>query len=201
MSIKALQEYTRYSKYSNYRPDLKRRETWKEQIDRVFGMHEEKFKDTLHLFREEFDFAKQMVLKKRVLGSQRALQFGGTPILSKHSRLYNCTSSYCNRPRFFQEAMWLLLSGCGVGFSVQQHHIAKLPKIADRTLGKKVFTPDDSIEGWSDCIGVLMSSFFDSTETPFPEYRGYEIEFNFSNITTDLFSNKHPRGGTALPNH
>ncbi|TRZ50831.1 MAG: hypothetical protein D4S01_05945 [Dehalococcoidia bacterium] len=90
MSIKALADYTQYSKYAKYNKDKKRRETWGEQVDRVFRMHEDKLGDKLELVKEEFDSAKDMVKRKRVLGSQRALQFGGDPILSKNAKMYNC---------------------------------------------------------------------------------------------------------------
>jgi ribonucleoside-triphosphate reductase len=184
MSITALQEYTRFAKYAMYLPDLHRRETWQEQVDRVFNMHEEYLgPDILASIKDDFYFTKKMVLQKRVLGSQRALQFGGAPILKKHARMYNCTVSYCDRPRFFQEAMWLLLCGCGVGFSVQKHHIEKLPEIKPIDENNQVtYVIPDTIEGWADSIGVLMSSYFDSDNTPFPEYRGKKVNFDYSLI-------------------
>ena len=186
MSVKALQEYTRISKYARFNPALKRRETWEEQVTRVFDMHRGKFGSELILkFQDDFDFAEKMVMGKRVLGSQRALQFGGAPIIKKNARMYNCSASYCDRPRFFQEIMWLLLCGAGAGFSVQKHHIAKLPSIKSPLKsgkGKKTFVIPDDIEGWSDAIGVLLSSYFDSDLTPFPEYKGYIVEFDFSKI-------------------
>lgn len=184
MSITALQEYTRFAKYAMYRSDLHRRETWQEQVDRVFNMHEEYLgPDILASIKDDFYFTKKMVLQKRILGSQRALQFGGTPILKKHARMYNCTVSYCDRPRFFQETMWLLLCGCGVGFSVQKHHVEKLPEIKPIDENNQVtYAIPDTIEGWADSIGVLMSSYFDSDNTPFPEYRGKKINFDYSLI-------------------
>ena len=181
MSIKALQEYTRVSKYASYSPKNKRREKWDEQVDRVFDMHKEKLGEKYDAIKEDFEFAKQAVISKKVLGSQRALQFGGKAILQKHARLYNCTATYADRVRFFQECMWLLLCGCGVGFSVQKHHVEKLPNIAPRTKGKKTFVIPDSIEGWADSIGVLMSSFFAKNAT-FMEYNGFEVDFDFSLI-------------------
>lgn len=181
MSIKALQEYTRYSKYSRYVKEKKRRETWEEQIERVFKMHEAKFENKLPELKKDFDFAKQMVMKKRVLGSQRALQFGGKPILDKNAKLYNCTVSYVDRPRFFQECMYLLLCGCGTGFSVQSHHVSKLPGVTSRSDEEKTFVIPDSIEGWADAVGVLMSSYFIMNQ-PFPEYFSYKVKFDFSEI-------------------
>lgn len=95
----------------------------------------------------------------------------------------NCTASYCDRIRFFQESFWLLLCGCGCGFSVQKQHIAKLPDLhPDLSFpkGKRVFEIPDTIEGWADALGVLLA-----THMPHPEFldwQGYEVVFDFSKI-------------------
>jgi len=116
-----------------------------------------------------------------VLGSQRAMQFGGEPILKKNARIYNCTTSYCDRARFFQEALWLLLCGCGVGFSVQKHHVDKLPGITTPTGATETFVIPDTIEGWADSLGVLLSCYFTS-DNPFPEFAGKRVQFDYSLI-------------------
>ena len=183
MSVHALQEYTRVAKYAKHNPELARRELWTEQIGRVFEMHKEFLgEEIFELMQDDLAFAEKMTKKKYVLGSQRALQFGGKPILDKHARIYNCIASYCDRPRFFQETMYLLLCGCGCGFSVQTHHVAKLPNIKTPSDEKVKYVIPDSIEGWSDAIGILLSSFFDTDLTDFPEYKGKTVEFDFSKI-------------------
>ena len=184
MSLKALSDYTVYAKYARYLPEKKRRESWEEMVDRVFQMHLNRFESAISKNEElqaDILFAKQQVKKKRVLGAQRILQFGGDPILKHNAKVFNCSFGYLDRVKAFQETMYLLLCGCGVGFSVQFKHIKKIPNIAAPTKGIKVFKPEDSIEGWADCVGVLMSSFFTKDAT-FPEYKGHEIKFNFSNI-------------------
>lgn len=183
MSIKELQEYTRISKYARYNNECKRRETWDEQINRVMNMHKIKYVDVLADIKKEMEMAEYAMKKKLVLGSQRALQFGGRAILEKNGRLYNCTASYCDRTRFFQEAMWLLLCGCGVGFSVQKHHINKLPEIAPIDLQKKPLEIkiEDSIEGWADAVGQLLSSYFVKDQT-FPECKNRFVSFDYSLI-------------------
>lgn len=115
---------------------------------------------------------------KLILGAQRALQFGGEQLLSKNAKMYNCTASYCDRSAFFKEAFWLMLCGCGIGFSVQKQHIAKLPGIKARSKQAKAFVVEDSIEGWADAIGALVSSFFDE-ESP---YAGRKLYFDTTNI-------------------
>lgn len=180
MSLKALQEYTFVSRYARYNKVKTRRETWDECVDRVKNMMKEKYSGCPDVF-PDIDFAYEMMRKKRVLGSQRALQFGGKPILDKPMKIFNCISSYCDRLKFFQECMWLLLCGCGTGFSVQKHHIAKLPKLLKNKDGYKKFTIEDSIEGWADSVGVLVSSYFKQSEL-YPEYNGHKITFDYSKI-------------------
>lgn len=180
MSLKALMDYTFIAKYSRYLQDENRRETWKEANDRVRNMMHKKYADKN--IEKEIDWAYDMMYKRRVLGSQRALQFGGDPIFKHEARIYNCVSSYIDRLRFFQECMYLLLCGCGAGFSVQKHHVAKLPPLLSvAPSGNKKYVIEDSIEGWSDAIGILISSYFDQQEL-FPEYTSKIVNFDFSNI-------------------
>lgn len=182
MSVKALSEYTRVAKYSRYLTDKKRRETWEEQVNRVFDMHKQFYgEERIKKIEEDFEFAKRMMLKKRILGSQRALQFGGEPILKKNERLYNCSASYIDRPRVFQEALFLLLCGVGFGFSVQKHHVDKLPKVKRPTGNTKVYEIPDTIEGWADSCGILLSSYFVKNQI-FPEYADTIVEFDYSKI-------------------
>lgn len=184
MSVKALSEYTIYSKYAHYRKDKRRRESWAEQIDRVFNMHEKKFSKQLEdnpEFRKEFDFAKSQVLKRRVLASQRSLQFGGPSIEQHNAKMFNCSYLYMDRPRAFQETMYLLMCGCGVGFSVQKHHNDLLPDVLPREKGKKKYVVPDSIEGWADALGVMMASY-GVTDGEFSEYIGHRIDYDFSLI-------------------
>lgn len=177
MSVKALQEYTRISKYARHNQEEGRRETWDEQVNRVMDMHKIKYNEVKDEIKEELDFIDYMLKRKRVLGSQRALQFGGSAILDKNARLYNCAFSYVDRERFFAEFMYLCLCGVGAGFSVQYEHVSTLPDIKKRTKSEKTFEVEDSIEGWADAIGALMNSYFVGSE-----FTGYKLKFDFSKI-------------------
>ncbi len=181
MSIESLQNYVFTSKYSRYIPEKMRRETFDEAVDRVIDMHRRHFKAKGIEVEDLLAVCEAGMKRRLMLGSQRAMQFGGDPILRKHARIYNCTTSYCDRPRFFQEALWLLLCGCGVGFSVQTHHIAKLPGIARPTGTRATYQIPDTIEGWSDALGVLLSSYF-TTDQPFPEYANQVVDFDYELI-------------------
>ena len=183
-ALNELQNYTFVSKYARWIESENRRETWKEAVDRVKDMMHTQYDDKS--VSEDIDWAYDLMLKKRVLGSQRALQFGGDPILKRHAKIYNCTSSYCDRLRFFQECFWLLLCGSGTGFSVQKHHINKLPTLSqnkkDKRKGVK-YKIEDSIEGWADSLGVLLSSYFNKpSESRFSEHKDQYIVFDYSNI-------------------
>ena len=179
MTLAQLQDYTFTTKYARWNKAIGRRESFAEAVDRVMSMHAATYagKDIA----EEMAFATAAMKERLVLGSQRALQFGGKPITDKNARLYNCTVSYCDRPRFFQEALWLLLCGCGVGFSVQAHHVARLPNVAQPGKNRVTYVIEDSIEGWSDALGVLLSAYFVSDQ-PFPEFFGKQVTFDFSKI-------------------
>ena len=180
-ALQELQNYTFVSKYARWVEDKNRRETWKEAVDRVKEMMHFKYPEA----KEEIDWAYDIMYKKKVLGSQRALQFGGDPILKRHSKIYNCTASYCDRLRFFQECFWLLLCGSGTGFSVQKHHVSKLPTlehdIPDNNEGIK-HVIEDSIEGWADALGVLLSSYFSKPIEEFKIYKNSYVVFDYSQI-------------------
>jgi len=182
--LQELQNYTFVSKYARWLEDKKRRETWKEAVERVKAMMHTKYAE--FEIKEDIDWAYDLMYKKKVLGSQRALQFGGDPILKRNAKIYNCTASYCDRLRFFQECFWLLLCGSGTGFSVQKHHVAKLPTLSqnkkDKNKGVK-YVVEDSIEGWSDAVGALLSSYFTKpSEAKFKPYQDCYIVFDYSNI-------------------
>ena len=172
-----------YMGYSRWMEDEGRYETWEESVERVMTMHRIKYKDVMTPKLEELiQFAEDAYKAKKVLGAQRALQFGGAQLFKHNARMYNCSVSHCDRPRFFQETMYMLLCGAGVGFSVQKHHVSKLPMVKKRYAKKsKVFTVPDSIEGWSDAFGVLLASYFVGGGE-FPEYEGCQVHFDFSKI-------------------
>jgi ribonucleoside-triphosphate reductase (thioredoxin) len=133
-ALQELQNYTFVSKYARWLENKNRRETWKEAVERVKDMMHTMYADKN--ITQDIDWAYEVMYKKKVLGSQRGLQFGGEPILKRHAKIYNCTSSYCDRLRFFQECFWLLLCGSGTGFSVQKHHVAKLPNLSNKPKSK-----------------------------------------------------------------
>ena len=171
-----------FEAYSRFIEELKRYETWDESIERVMKMHRGYYADkkSPELFKL-MDEVESAYKDKLFLGAQRALQFGGDQLLKHHMRLYNCSASYCDRPSFFGEAFYAMLCGAGVGFSVQKHHIAKLPEVRQRTKTAKTFVVPDSIEGWAIALDVLLSSFFVGGGR-YPEYEGKKVNFDMTEI-------------------
>ncbi len=160
-----------YNKYAKYVPSKQRRETWEELVTRNKEMHQK----TFPALKEEIENAYKLVYDKKVLPSMRSLQFGGKPIEISPNRIYNCAYLPIDSIDSFSETMFLLLGGTGVGYSVQRHHVAKLPVInKPYPKRKKRFLIGDSIEGWADAIKVLMKSYMNGG--------GSRIEFDFSDI-------------------
>lgn len=158
-----LSDFIFTAKYANHLEHAERRETWPEAHARVFNMHRQHFAGKG--IDDVIDTIEASFADREILGSQRALQFGGAPILTKHARGYNCTFSYADRVRFFAEAFWLLLCGSGVGFSVQKHHVARLPNVQKPRAAEHVFVVPDTIEGWADAANVLVLSYVHGLHT------------------------------------
>ena len=170
ISNEILSDITVHMKYAKYIPDLKRRETWDELVDRNKNMHLKKYPELT----EDIEWAYSFVYDKKVLPSMRSLQFAGKPIEISPNRVYNCAFAPIDDWRAFHEIMFLLLGGTGMGYSVQKHHIEKLPEIRKPSNKRnRRFLVGDSIEGWADSIKVLMKSYF---------YGGSNIVFDFSDI-------------------
>jgi len=176
-----LSETKFYEGYSRYIDDEKRYETWDEAVDRVIDMHAANYKEKGNELAPFLDEAKLAYKEQRVLAAQRSLQFGGDQLLKHQMRMYNCTSSYADRPEFFGEVFYILLCGAGAGFSVQTHHIARLPQVQARTKQAKGFVVEDSIEGWASALDVLMASYFVGGGK-YPEFEGRRVFFDLTQI-------------------
>jgi len=161
-----LSEITTYMKYAKFRPELNRRETWEELVTRNKEMHQTKFPQ----LKNEIEEAYKLVYDKKVLPSMRSLQFAGKPIELNNARIFNCSFLPIDDWRSFSEIMFLLLSGCGVGYSVQTHHIEQLPEIKVPTKSKR-YLIGDSIEGWADAVRMLCKAYFTGAPLPLFDFR------------------------------
>ncbi len=158
-----------HMKYARYLPEVKRRETWPEICLRYQTMMVEKYPQ----LEEDIQHWMQFVYQKKVLPSMRAMQFAGAAIARNHSRIYNCAYLPVDDVRAFSETLFLLLGGTGVGYSVQFHHVEKLPAIKKAEKTRK-FLIGDSLEGWADAIKVLLKGYFGLSD--------YLPEFDYSDI-------------------
>jgi len=170
LSNKILSDITVYMKYTRFLEKENRRESWEELVFRNMNMHLKKYPKLELQIRKAY----KMVYDKRVLPSMRSMQFGGKPIEVAPNRIFNCAFLPIDDWRAFGEVMFLLLGGTGVGYSVQRHHVEKLPEIHKPNINRsRRFLVNDSIEGWADAIKALMRNYFNG---------GSLLRFDYSDI-------------------
>lgn len=166
----AISDYIHPAKYARYIPELKRRELYNETTVRRMNMD---LKDFAGLA-PEITWAYNFVFEKKLLPSMRSFQFGGKPIELDNLRQYNCSYTFVDRPEVFSEVFYALLCGTGVGYSVQKHHVNKLPAIAFFENSKKIVhhVVADSIAGWAHAVQALITGAIE----------GYWVEFAYHEI-------------------
>lgn len=166
LGLDTLSKLTVFSKYAKYNPQLKRRETWEEIIDRYENMLSTKYPS----LKEEIKKNTIFIREKKVLPSMRALQFAGIAMEVNNARGYNCCFLPVDSYHAFSEAMFLLLGGTGVGYSVQFHHVEKLPAIK-KPVKSRHYLIEDSIMGWADAIKMLMKAYLKEGSLPKFDFR------------------------------
>jgi ribonucleoside-triphosphate reductase len=176
LEAKLLSEITTFMKYAKHDKKKSRRETWKELVTRNKQMHLAKFPQLA----DEIEEAYKYVYDKKILPSMRSMQFAGRPIELNNTRIFNCSFLPIDHVDAFSEVMFLLLSGTGVGYSVQTHHVEQLPEVYKPTKTRR-YLVGDSIEGWADAVKVLVAAYMKGKAFP---------EFDFSDI--------RPKGASLL---
>ena len=165
LPVKILSDITVFMKYAKFNAAKNRRENWSELVDRNKEMHLQKFPQ----LKDEIENAYQFVYDKKILPSMRSLQFAGKPIAINNARLYNCCFLPVDHTDAFSEVMFLLLSGTGVGYSVQHHHVEQLPEINKPTKSRR-YLVGDSIEGWADAIKVMIAAYMKNKAMPIYDF-------------------------------
>ena len=155
-------------KYAKFLPKESRRENWNEIVSRNEEMHIRKYPFLEKDIRHAYD----MVRERKVLPSMRSMQFGGVAIEVANNRIYNCAYMPIDDIAAFSEAMFLLLGGTGVGYSVQKQHIANLPA-RKVTNGQRLHRVADSIEGWANAVKALVEGYL---------IDGKEVSFDYSKV-------------------
>lgn len=168
VSQRILSNITVFNKYAKFIPELNRRENWDDLCDRNASMHILKYP---HLEKEIKQLYTDFVKTKKVLPSMRSMQFGGRPIELANNRMFNCAYVAVDNPAAFWEAMFLLLGGSGVGFSVQKPHVDKLPLVVGPIKRSRRYLVGDSIEGWADAVRILVRAYFEGKSDPEFDFR------------------------------
>ena len=168
-TIEILSDITVHMKYAKYKPELLRRESWLEIVERNMNMHIKTYPDLEEDIVNVYD---HFVLTKKILPSMRSMQFGGKPVEISPNRVYNCAYMPIDSYFAFSEAMFLLLGGTGVGYSVQRHHVEQLPELKMPNANRqRRYLIADSIEGWADAVKILMECYMGiRTSTPIFDY-------------------------------
>ena len=152
------QQYIHKSRYARYKPDLYRRESWPETVGRYFNFFEE------YLDIKIPPKAATAVLNLDVMPSMRALMTAGKALEKDHVAGYNCSYLPVNKPRAFDETLYILMCGVGVGFSVERQYIAELPEVAESFHNTNtVITVRDSKVGWASAYKELISMLYSGT--------------------------------------
>lgn len=167
-SNKLLSDIVAFRTYAKYIPHLQRRETLQETTNRTMNQHLERFPKLSNEITKAFSLVHEL----KIMPSMRSMQFSGEAVNSNNARSYNCSFINMTYERAFSEILFLLLSGTGVGFSVQKRHINQLPSIR-KPKEEGYFRVHDSIEGWAQSLSILLDAYFNGAIRP---------DFDFSGI-------------------
>jgi len=158
------QNFIALSRYARWLPEKKRRETWSETVARYFDFMEEHLRENTN---QELEPKTRKVLENAVLNlevmpSMRALMTAGKSLKDNNIAGYNCAYLSVDHPKAFDECLYILMHGTGVGFSVERQHIAKLPEIPEQVVEvDDIIVVQDSKEGWQSAFRKLISYLFD----------------------------------------
>lgn len=166
-----LAEFIYYRSYSRWIEEERRRETWIETIQRYMEFMKENLGSALN--DNEYNEIHQAILKQEVMPSMRLMWSAGKAARATNVAAYNCSFIAPAKLQDFGEIMYLLMCGAGVGFSVEQQNVQKLPQIKKQT-GKKPLkhAVEDSKEGWADAFVLAMKAWFG----------GKDVEFDYSRL-------------------
>ena len=162
------QNFIALSRYARWLPEEKRRETWEETVARYFDFMEEHLKENTN---QELEPKTRKILEKAVLDlevmpSMRALMTAGKALKDNHIAGYNCAYLSVDHPKAFDECLYILMHGTGVGFSVERQHIQKLPEVPEEIFDvEDVIVVTDSKEGWQSAFRKLISYLYNG-ESP-----------------------------------
>jgi ribonucleoside-triphosphate reductase (thioredoxin) len=165
MAVSKIGEFIVWLKYARFRPEDNRRETWPEIVQRNLDMHLKKFAKYPEICSKLRQVYKDFVLPMKIVPSARSLQYAGEPIFENNARIYNCGFTLIEDLESIDEIVFLLMSGCGIGFSVEKWVIDKLPPAQPAEL-TEVYVVPDTKEGWALAYRQLIGSYFGKNAKP-----------------------------------
>ena len=153
------QDFIHLSRYSRWLEEEGRRETWEETVNRYFNFFDEHLKGMkVKVSKEEREELRQAVLNLEIMPSMRSLMTAGEALIRDNTAGYNCSYVAVNRVRAFDEILYILMCGTGVGFSVEKQFVEKLPTIAEEfTNSDTTIIVQDSKAGWAKAYKELVS--------------------------------------------
>jgi len=156
----AYEDFIHLSRYSRFIADWNRRESWSETVERLIDFWENQLKDT-NIEKEVFEELYTSVVHKDVMPSMRSMWSAGEALSKNHFRGYNCSFAAVDHPRVFDEILYILMAGTGVGFSAEAQHVNKLPIVNDQFVKtERVISIEDSAEGWAKGLRKLIADLY-----------------------------------------
>ncbi len=167
-----LAEFVYYRSYSRWIPDENRRETYMETIGRYMDFMKSELGNKLK--ESEYEEIRKGILEQEAMPSMRLLQFAGKPAKATNVCAYNCSFISPSEIKDFSEIMYISMCGTGVGFSVEENNVQKLPQINPQKVNAKKhkFIVPDSKEGWADSLNFGLEKW----------YGGEDVEFDYSEL-------------------
>lgn len=181
-----------YSDYLKWNGSKNRYENWEEACEDILKTHQVKYGEIINPYVDEII---DSLKRREFLASQRNLQFRGKHIFKHNVKLYNCCTTYAYSPDVFAKGFYILLCGSGLGVSLKQKYVSQLPLIENRDSDVMLHTIEDSIEGWSEAIKILISSFC-AHPSLYQEYFKTQVKFDYSQIRE---KGAHISGGFKAP--
>ena len=157
------QEFIHLSRYSRWLPKENRRETWSETVSRYFDFFEQHLQDNckFKLNEETRSELEDAVLSLKIMPSMRCLMTAGEALKRENIAGYNCSYIAVDKPQAFDEILYVLMNGTGVGFSVERQFVSKLPTVADEFhMSDTTIVVQDSKLGWAKAFKELVAMLY-----------------------------------------
>ena len=158
--MKPYEKFIHLSRYSRFDNELGRREDWPETVSRLIGFWRNQVGNNV-LTEAEFNELEEAILAREVMPSMRSMWSAGDALAKNHFRGYNCSFAAVDHIRVFDEILFILMAGTGVGFSAEAKYVNKLPIVNDTfTTTDRVISVEDSAEGWAKALRKLIAELY-----------------------------------------